>query len=133
MNSETMENLDCAPESTIDPVSISARLLNLVLDMPVERQLKLLDLLDNWKYNGVRKYPRKKVAIPVDLEIEHRIFEESTKDISKGGLYIETRTSFSIEQEVKLNFQLPNRPNPIEVFGEIVRATPRGIGIKFKR
>ena len=129
MNSETLEN----PEGSIDPVSISARLLNLIFDMPVERQLKLLELLDKWKYNGVRKHPRKKLAIPVNLEIERHIFKESTKDISKGGLYIETQTPFSINQEVKLNIQLPNRSNPIEIFGEIARATPQGIGIKFKR
>ncbi len=120
-------------KNSVDPVSIAARLLNLILEMPVARQLELLGMLDNFRYNGARKHPRKKLTIPVDLQVKHHTFKEATRDISKGGLYIETQTSFSANQEVKLNLQLPFKPGPIAVVGEIVRATSRGIAIKFKR
>jgi len=120
-------------ENSLDPVSISARLLNLILEMPVDRQLKLLEMLDNGNYNGARKHPRKQLTLPVDLEVERHVFKEATRDISKGGVYIETQTSFSISQEVKLNLKLPHKPEPLAVVGEIVRATSRGIAIKFKR
>ncbi len=120
-------------KNSVDPVSIAARLLNLILEMPVARQLELLEMLDNCRYNGVRKHPRKNLTIPVDLQVKNHTFKEATRDISKGGLYIETQTSFSANQEVKLNLQLPFKSEPIAVIGEIVRATSRGIAIKFKR
>ena len=127
-NTETAE----IAGNSLDPVSISARLLNLIMEMPVTRQLELLAMLDQWHYNGVRKHPRKKLTLPVDLEFEHHTFKEATSDISKGGLYIETQTSFSVNQEVKLSLQLPHKSKALTVTGEIVRATSRGIGIKFK-
>ena len=120
-------------KNSADPVNIAARLLNLILEMPVAQQLELLGMLDNCRYNGVRKHPRKKLTIPVDLEVKRGTFKEATLDISKGGLYIETQTSFSTNQEVKLTLQLPHKPKPVVLVGEIVRATRRGIGIKFKR
>ena len=116
-----------------DPVKIAARLLNLILEMPVAQQLELLGVLDNCRYSGVRKHPRKKSALPVDLEVKHHTFKETTRDISKGGLYIETQTSFPVNQEVTLTLQLPHKSEPIAVVGEIVRATSQGIAIKFKR
>jgi len=120
-------------ESNIDKVSVAARLLNLILDMPVEQQLKLLKLLDNWKYKNVRNHPRKQWLIPVDLEIKDQAFKESIKDISNGGVFIETQTPFAKGQEIRLNFQLPNRSKLLKIVGEIARSTPQGVGVKFKR
>lgn len=119
--------------NSADPVNIAARLLNLILEMPVAQQLELLGLLDNGRYSGVRKHPRQKLTLPVDLEMNSHTFKETTRDISKGGLYIETQTSFSANQEVTLTLQLPHKSEPIAVVGEIVRATSRGIAIRFKR
>lgn len=121
------------PEDTIDKASISARLLNVILDMPVDQQLKLLNQLDIWGYSSARQHPRKHWVMPVDLETKDQFFGENIRDISPGGVYIETQTSFTIKQEVKLTFQLPNSSSPIQVFGEIVRSNDRGIGIKFKK
>ncbi len=120
-------------EKYIDKVSISARLLNLILDMPVEQQLKLLKLLDDWQNKGARKNPRKPWVIPVELEIKDQSFKKFIKDISKGGVFIESQTPFSIGQETRLTFQLPNVSKPLEVIGEIVRSNSQGVGVKFKR
>jgi Tfp pilus assembly protein PilZ len=120
-------------ENSIDKVNLSARLLNLILELPVEQQLKLLKLLDSWQNEGARKHPRKQRVIPVELEVKDHFFMESIKDISKGGVFVETESSFSIGEEIKMSIQLPNRSKPLEVIGEIVRSNPRGIGVKFKR
>jgi Tfp pilus assembly protein PilZ len=120
-------------ENQIDKASIAARLLNLILDVPVDQQLKLLKLLDDWKYKGARKHPRKQWVIPVDLATRDQTFKESIKDISNGGVFIETKNPFSTGEEVTLIFQLPNRTKPLEVIGKIVRSDPTGIGVRFKR
>ena len=96
-------------ENQIDKASIAARLLNLILDVPVEQQLKLLKQLDNWKYEGARKHPRKQWVMPVDLATKNQIVKEIIKDISNGGVFIETKIPFSTGDKVTLNFQLPNR------------------------
>jgi len=125
-NMETSEN-------QIDKASTAARLLNLILDVPVEQQLKLLKLLDNWKYEGARKHPRKQWVMPVDLATKDQTFKESIKDISNGGVFIETKIPFAAGDEITLNFQLPNRAKPLKVIGEIVRSDTMGIGVRFKR
>jgi Tfp pilus assembly protein PilZ len=120
-------------EYNIDKASISARLLNLIFEMPIEQQLKLLKLLDNWQNKGARKHPRKQWVMPVDLEIKDQTFKECIKDISNGGVFIETQIPFSKGQEIRLNFQLPNGSKPLEVIGKIVRSNSQGVGVKFKR
>ena len=120
-------------EKYLDKAATSARLLNIIMDMPIEQQLKLLKVLDSWQNQSARKYPRKRWVIPVDLKIKDQTFKEFIKDISKGGVFIETQTPFSVGQEIRLHIQLPNKSRPLEIVGEIVRSNVQGVGVKFKR
>ena len=120
-------------EKDVDKAATSARLLNIIMELPVEQQLKLLKVLDSWQDQGVRKYPRKRWVIPVDLEIKDQTFKKFIKDVSKGGVFIETQKPFSVGQEIRLHIQLPNKSKPFEIVGEIIRSNPQGIGVKFKR
>jgi len=59
-------------------------------------------------------------------------YKDYIKDISAGGVFIETRMPFSVGQEVSLAFPLPNYQKYIKIIGEIVRISPHGIGVKFR-
>ena len=113
--------------------NISVRLLNLILDMPVDEQLKLLNMLDKSEYSGSRKHKRKQLPLPVNLGTEKISSNNFIKDISKGGVFIETGISLSIGEELSLIFKLPNNNKFIKATGLIVRTNELGIGIKFKR
>jgi len=56
----------------------------------------------------------------------------TSKDISAGGVFIETRMPFRVGQEALPSFPLSNYQKYIKISGELVRITPHGIGVKFK-
>ena len=120
-------------DNNLDEVSISSRLLNLIFDMSIEQKLKLLKLLDKWENKETRRYSRKPWLIAVNYAIKDRAFKDVIKDISNGGVFIETKMPFTVGQGITMKFKLPNSQKLIKAAGEIVRYNSHGIGVKFKR
>jgi Tfp pilus assembly protein PilZ len=52
------------------------------------------------------------------------------RNISAGGLFIETKTPVYIDQELTMTFTLPDFENPFNVTGKVVWANSKGIGVK---
>jgi len=121
-------------DGDLDAINVASRVLNLVLDMPIEKQIELLKIMDEWKQKGARKHPRKGWKIAVEYyTTEDQVLRDYIKDISSGGVYIETKMPFTIGQELNLKFPMPNFRKLVKVTGEIVWTSPQGIGVKFKR
>ena len=120
-------------ENNFDEVDITSRLLNLMLDMPVELKIRLIKILDKWENEGSRKHQRKPWVIPIGYATDDQAFKDVIKDISKGGVFIETKKSFTVGQTITMNFRLSKSHKLIQATGEIVRSNSQGIGIKFKR
>ena len=67
------------------------------------------------------------------------MFEYQTKDISAGGVFINTTEQFSENTKFKLNLTAPSdtikkltgAQSLIEVEGSIMRSTPLGVAIRF--
>lgn len=120
-----------------DEIEITSRLLNIILDMPIEQQLDLLDQLDISGYEGARRYARTYLKNPwiilIDPEKEKRSYDHFVKDISRCGMFIETSQTFSVGQKITIKFQVPTSKKVFKIIGEIVRHQKNGIGIKFKR
>ena len=119
------------PVNGLDEINVTSRLLNMVLDMPPEKQLELLALLDKWQHTGARKHNRKPWKIAVEYASGNRIYRDYIKDISNGGVFIETTTPFTVGQIIKMKFPLPNYQKLVKATGEIVWCSPQGIGVKF--
>ncbi len=129
-----------AKKKNFDAIEVTSRLLNIILDMPVEQQLSLLDRLDLSGYDGSRRYARTHLKKPwivlVDPENDKIIYDYFIKDISRCGMFIETTRSFSLGQKVTIKFQMPSSQKVFKIMGEIVRFQKNeiiGVGIKFKR
>jgi len=120
-------------ENNIDEVDITSQLLNLIFDMPVGLKKRLLRILENWENAGYRRHKRKPWVIPIAYATDDQTFKGVLKDISKGGVFIETKKSFTVGQTITMKFQLPKGHKLIQATGEIVRSNSRGIGVKFKR
>ncbi|MCD4721767.1 MAG: PilZ domain-containing protein [Desulfobacula sp.] len=120
-----------------DEIEITSRLLNIILEMPVEQQLDLLDRLDISGYEGARRYARTYLKNPwivlIDPEKEKMPYDYFIKDISRCGMFIETSQSFSVSQKITIQFQVPASKKVFKIMGEIVRRQKNGIGIKFNR
>lgn len=80
---------------------------------------------------NLRTAQRFDVRLPVDYALgdEHR--SSFTKNLSLGGLFIESDVKVAFGARVQLRFSIPNQKEPIEV-GSVVRWTDAGgFGVQF--
>jgi hypothetical protein len=101
--------------------------------MPLELRIRLLKILDKWEIEGSRQHTRKPWVIPIEYATGDQAFKDVLKDISKGGVFIETNKSFTVGQTITMKLKLPNSRKLIQAAGEIIRSNSQGIGVKFKR
>jgi uncharacterized protein (TIGR02266 family) len=111
---------------------ITARLIELIKDMPEDEQRTLLNELEEKPFEGRRNHVRKPFLMAVDYSTQDHVYKDFIQDISTGGVFIQTHMPFTVGQEVSLTFPLPNYQKHIKVTGEVVRSTTQGVGVKFK-
>jgi uncharacterized protein (TIGR02266 family) len=111
---------------------VTARLIELINKLSEKQQQALLTMLEDWQDTNRREHPRKPCFIAVDYADRERAFKDFIKNISTGGVFIETDTPFSVGRDLTLTFSSSNYERPIKITGEIVRAGRVGIGVKFK-
>lgn len=113
---------------------ITARLFELILQMPIiERQI-LLEELEEKQKKGKRKSPREKYFKDVDFATEDRVFRGFIHDISASGVLIEASENLSAGQEITLTFELPNTNEHVKIKGKIARVIPNGgFGVEFDK
>ena len=114
-----------------DDDSVIWKLIELITNMPELQQQGLLNELDDRIHANKRKHPRKPFFTVVDYATQNGTYKDFIKNISAGGVFIETKTSFSPGQEISLTFSLPNLQKHVKITGEIARKTQQGIGVKF--
>ena len=112
--------------------NLTARLVELITDMPEDKQQALVRDLEKEASKGAREHHRKSFVMVVDYVMQDRMYKDFIQDISAGGLFIETSQPFSVGQDVTLTFPLPDHQEHIKITGEVVRTTPQGIGVKSK-
>ena len=112
--------------------SITARLIELINNLSQKQQQALLGMLEDWQHTNRREHLRKPCFIAVDYADDERAFKDFIKNISTGGVFIETDTPFSVGRELTLTFSSSNYERPIKITGKIVRSGRRGIGVRFK-
>ena len=113
---------------------ITARLFELILQMPaIERQV-LLEELEEKQKKGKRKSPREKYFKDVDFATKDRVFRGFIHDISANGVLIEASETLSLGQEITLAFELPNTNEHVKIKGKIARiVTNGGFGVEFDK
>ena len=111
--------------------SVATQLIELIHNMSETHQQALLDIVEGWQCPRRRKHPRKSCSIPVDYGVEARAFKDFIKNMSAGGVFIETRTPFSIGQEISMSFSSTKFDELIKIKGRIFWANMVGIGVKF--
>ena len=110
--------------------AVTARIIEIVLAMPVDERRTLLKYLEEKHIAGRRRYPRKTYFMEVNFATSDRAASGFIQNISSDGLFVETKEPHAIGQQITLSFRLPNSQEHIKVGGEIARVAPQGIGIK---
>jgi len=112
--------------------NVTARLFEVIKQMSEDEQLTLLKELERRLLKWRREREREPFFMVVNYSVEGRFYKSHIRNISAGGVFIETRMPFTAGQEVSLTFPLPDYQKHIKIIGKIVRLTQQGIGVKFK-
>ena len=112
-------------------MDVFERLQDIISSMPESKQRKLLKALQDDTPKERRKFPRKSVLISADYSKSRQMFNDFIKNISGNGIFIETKRSFEVGEEMTISFKLPDVKLPIKVRGKVARLTPEGIGVTF--
>ena len=85
--------------------------------------------------------PRQPIELKVEYERLNAFFADYTKNISRGGTFIQTRKPLPVGTEFSFLLHVPTLDQPIEIRGEVRRvvepgqvddgAEPAGMGIRF--
>jgi Tfp pilus assembly protein PilZ len=120
----------------LDRNEVRAFIFGIIDEMSDTEMRQLLKDLEKWQKsrNEKRKNPRRSTLIDITYSSDkRRIFEDFVRNISAGGLYIETNLVSELGQQLNMTFSHPDSGSPIKVLGKIVRVDSGGIGVKFDR
>jgi len=126
-----------ASDEQLERYRLVGRAVELLQRMPVENLADLVNDLEKgaaarMKLDGDRKDLRINCLISVDYSDSDRFFKDYIQDISSGGVFIKTRESFSIGDEIVLSMSLSGDENAFRMPAEVVRTSAEGIGVRFK-
>jgi uncharacterized protein (TIGR02266 family) len=111
---------------------VTAHLFEMIMDMSEGQQRTLLHDLEVKFSDDTRENIRKPYNMVVDYVAQDRFFSDFIQNVSAGGMFIETRMPFLVGQDIILTFPLPKNRKHVKIAGEVIRTTPKGIGVKFK-
>ncbi|MBW1694652.1 MAG: PilZ domain-containing protein [Deltaproteobacteria bacterium] len=121
-------------ETTLTLKEVEARLTGIISDMSETEKRELLERLEKWeqaKLKDARQHLRRQTSIYAVFSGQDCYFRDYIKDISSGGLFIETDTALFMNQELVITFFLPDVQAPLKIKGKVVRTDAEGFGIKF--
>jgi hypothetical protein len=118
-------------ENSTNGMNITDRIINLVHNLSDEKKKLLLELLSEWQQKENRSDSRIPCFFPVNYSTSKRAYHDFIQDLSKGGLFIETRESLQQGDPVSLTFSNTNSNTHFKMRGKIVRVAPNGVAIQF--
>ena len=127
-----MNNID----NDLDRNEIRAFIFEIIDEMSDTEMRRLLADLEKWQKskNEKRKHPRRSTLMDITYSSDQRrIFEDFVRNISAGGLFIETSLVSEPGQKLTMTFAHPDSGDPIKVLGKVVRVDSGGIGVKFNK
>ncbi len=121
------------PEASLKKYNVVIpKLFQIILNLPEEKQLALLQHAEDLLVKERRAFIRKSCSIPVSYATYDRVYSNTIKNISQKGVFIETKRPLFVGEELILSFTMPGFGKAFKVKGEIVQVSRSGIGVEFK-
>lgn len=128
-----MENNQDLPEK----IDVTLQLLKQILGMTDGERRDLLEQLEKMPVKelslGDRDDYRRKYDQTITFQTQNRQYRAYCKNISNGGIFIQTSEIFQLGQLVTLDIPFSDGKESIKVPAEIVRVNSDGIGLKFMK
>jgi Tfp pilus assembly protein PilZ len=124
-------------EEELERYRTIGRLVELIYKIPTGRLKSFLGQLereipDKGVGESERRHVRVDCFVSVDYTDSERIFKDYIEDISTSGVFIKSRESFSVGEEIVLSMSLSKEGSAFKIPATVVRAAPDGIGVRFK-
>lgn len=119
-------------DNELDTSEIRSLIAEKIDGLSREKLQRLLNYLNDEQISEKRKYDRKDFFRIVDYTVGDRYYRDFIKDMSEGGIFIETSNEFSSGQKIITTFISPDHQKPFKIGGEIAHTQSNGIGVKFK-
>ena len=111
---------------------VISKLFQIVSDLNQEQQKEILHHAEQLLVKDKRENIRRSCDISVNYAANDRVYSNQITNISANGLFIETRRSLIMGDEVIMAFKLEGFDKSLKLRGEIARANQAGIGVAFK-
>jgi Tfp pilus assembly protein PilZ len=109
-----------------------ARLVDLIKKMNDSQIQSLIEYAEELHSKKKRIHERISCLITADCVHQSHASNNYIKDISFGGVFIETGESLSEGDEITMTLSLSHHVKPFKITGEVVRTSPEGVGVEFK-
>ena len=113
-------------QKTFIASGITARLFQLIEELPEEKQQELLVLIGDQ-----RRHLRTAYIMQVVYETQEECFTDFILDISPGGIFLETIENLFVGQKVMISFQFKHQDEPVRISGSVAWMGVNGAGIRF--
>jgi Tfp pilus assembly protein PilZ len=121
-------------DNELERNEVRAFIFEIINDMSDTEMRQLLKDLENWRKSKSEKRKHTRKSTPLEITYssdQRRIFEDFVRNISAGGLFIETNLISELGQSLTMTFSHPGSGEPIKVMGKVVRVDSEGIGVEF--
>lgn len=108
-------------------------LFEIILSLDETQQHTLLKYAKNLFLSEKRVGDRKSCQIPIYYATEDHAYTGYIDNISPSGLFIKTRKSLPVGNEILMTFRMRGLKKPIKINGEIAHSSPAGLGVKFRK
>ncbi len=99
--------------------------------MTADDHQNLSDQTEEDKMVKKRHHPRKAFRLCVRMSHGEASKQYNARDISLGGIFVETSEKLAPGQKVKISLPFANQDRRIKMNGKVVRITNDGVGIQF--
>ncbi len=113
---------------------VRSRIYEIISSMSEAETRKLLKGFEKWQQSKLadkREHSREDTSIYAFFKSNGLSFKDFIKNVSAGGLFIETGIPISVNRELLASFLHPDSGTLIKVAGKIVRIDSKGVGVKF--
>lgn len=114
----------------LDPIGIFPEFTEqYYCDFPKYR--KLITAVNNeLRTKDLRRFIRKQMATSVYFVAENNIYRGLIRDVSRGGIFIETKSRLKLDQHVRLVIPNTRFDNGVMIKAQIVHQSRSGIGVQ---
>lgn len=116
---------------TPSTLQLNESIANLIQNLSDEKKRLLYELLIEWQQAEHRDDARIPCLIAVDFSTKTRAYRDFIQDLSRGGVFIETREPIQDGESISMTFSMPKSQTNFKFSGKVIHSENDGIGIQF--